>query len=146
MIFRHQNCNHLSKNRERTVLARIQPQLLFIPSYSSRTVVWVVQLVVANFNILYSYGYYIELRGVVGVHGLPYGVRSGEAVRALSRLIVATRFHFHIHSHDSCRSHLCSLAKRDLHGQEQARVWRKERGRKMIRSVGLRLTLRPVTG
>ena len=29
---------HLSKNRQRTVLARIQPQLLFIPSYSSRTV------------------------------------------------------------------------------------------------------------
>ena len=28
---------HLSKNREPTVLARIQPQLLFVPSYSSRT-------------------------------------------------------------------------------------------------------------
>ena len=28
---------HLSKTRQRTVLARIQPQLLFIPSYSSRT-------------------------------------------------------------------------------------------------------------
>ena len=36
---------HLSKTRQRTVLARIQPQLLFIPSYSSRTlflcVLWV---------------------------------------------------------------------------------------------------------
>ena len=31
---------HLSKNRQRTVLARIQPQLLFIPSYSSRTVLF----------------------------------------------------------------------------------------------------------
>eukprot|EP00964_Phaeocystis_antarctica_P022027 scaffold12216_cov60-Phaeocystis_antarctica.AAC.2 len=31
---------HLSKNRERTVLARIQPQLLFIPSYFSRTLLW----------------------------------------------------------------------------------------------------------
>ena len=29
-----------TKNRERTVLARIQPQLLFIPSYSSRTLLW----------------------------------------------------------------------------------------------------------
>ena len=31
---------HLSKTRQRTVLARIQPQLLFIPSHSSRTLRW----------------------------------------------------------------------------------------------------------
>ena len=34
---------HLSKNREPAVLARIQPQLLFIPSYSSRTVLYDVK-------------------------------------------------------------------------------------------------------
>ena len=41
---------------------------------------WVVQLVVANFNIIYSYEYYIELRGVVGVHGLHRTVYGAESV------------------------------------------------------------------
>ena len=37
------NGRHLSKNRRPTVLAPIQPQLIFIPSYSSRTLHSVVR-------------------------------------------------------------------------------------------------------
>ena len=47
-VFRFKACHalatepHLSKNRQPRVLARIQPQLIFIPSYSSRTPVGLV--------------------------------------------------------------------------------------------------------